>query len=150
MPDPKVGKSKDGRVMHYSAGAIIRRNGKILMEDRMKEPFGWACPCGHVDEGETAEQAVDREIWEETGLKITRKKLIHQEEVPWHFCRRGIQVHYDFVYEADVVGTELKESEEWHSLKWFTPQEIEKLTLEPIWEYYLSKLGIIKTKKKFK
>lgn len=149
MPDPKVGKAKDGRVMHYVSGAIIWKNGKILMEDRTKIPLGWACPAGHIDEGETPEQAVDREIFEETGLKIIKRKLLHQEEVPWHNCKRGIGVHYDHIFQAETTGKELKESEEWKALKWFSPKELEKLALEPIWGYYLSKLGIIQTTKKF-
>ena len=35
--------------VHYSAGAIIKNDkGQILMIDRLKQPFGFACPAGHT------------------------------------------------------------------------------------------------------
>jgi 8-oxo-dGTP diphosphatase len=30
----------------------------------------WCMPCGYLDFGETTEQAVIREVWEETGVKL--------------------------------------------------------------------------------
>ncbi|MGV8130991.1 MAG: NUDIX domain-containing protein [Candidatus Pacearchaeota archaeon] len=53
-------------------GVLIRQN-KILLIQRKNEPIGWALPGGLVDIGETVEQAVSREIHEETGLDIPSK-----------------------------------------------------------------------------
>ena len=61
----------NGKTIHLSVGAVIRNaEGKILMIDRLKTPFGFACPAGHIDEGEAPDTALIREVLEETGLKI--------------------------------------------------------------------------------
>lgn len=35
----------------------------------------WNCPCGYIDFDETAEQAACREVFEETGYKITPSQI---------------------------------------------------------------------------
>ncbi len=47
---------------------IVEYRGGIVMIERSNPPLGWAIPGGFVDYGETIEQAVVREIREETGL----------------------------------------------------------------------------------
>ncbi len=54
----------------FSAGGIVikRSNGtKVLL---IKDRFGkWTWPKGHIEKGETSEDAALREITEETGLR---------------------------------------------------------------------------------
>ncbi len=45
--------------------------GVVLIE-RKNPPYGWALPGGFVDYGESLEEAVRREIQEETGLELDR------------------------------------------------------------------------------
>lgn len=59
-------------------GAIILDGDQILLEKR-KNPPGkgkWSVPGGLVDLGETAEQAVIREVKEETELEVNDPRLV--------------------------------------------------------------------------
>jgi ADP-ribose pyrophosphatase YjhB (NUDIX family) len=49
---------------------IILLDGKVLLIHRRNPPHGWALPGGFVDYGETVEDAVRREMKEETGLDL--------------------------------------------------------------------------------
>lgn len=41
------------------------REGWVLCKEKSRDT--WECPGGHIDKGETPEQAAKRELWEETG-----------------------------------------------------------------------------------
>lgn len=53
-------------------GAVIFRDDELLLVVRGKEPRrgAWTIPGGAVELGETVREAIDREVLEETGLKI--------------------------------------------------------------------------------
>lgn len=57
---------------------IIIKDDKILLIKRKNEPFKdkWALPGGFVEYNETVEDAVIREIFEETGLQTNIDKII--------------------------------------------------------------------------
>lgn len=129
--------------MHFSAGAVIRKDGKCLLIDRFIEPFGFAGVAGHIDENETPEQALIREVEEESGLLIKSKKLLLEEELDWNRCSKGVGTHYWYLFECGVEG-ELKKSErEAKSIGWFDAEEIKSLKLEPVWEYWFKKLSVV-------
>ena len=54
------------------ADAIIIVNGKVLLvQQRKPSAYGlWSYPGGHVEAGETPEQAVYREVREELGVRL--------------------------------------------------------------------------------
>ncbi len=49
---------------------IILVDGRVLLIHRRNPPHGWALPGGFVEYGETVEDAVRREMKEETGLDL--------------------------------------------------------------------------------
>ncbi len=59
-------------------GAVVLSGGKILLEKRKNEPGKgkWSIPGGLVDLGESPEQAVIREVLEETCLEVDAPRLI--------------------------------------------------------------------------
>ncbi|MFH0892723.1 MAG: NUDIX domain-containing protein [Candidatus Falkowbacteria bacterium] len=142
-PKPKSGTSSDGRPMHYSVGAVIVKDGKYLLIDRAREPFGFAGVAGHVDEGEVPELAMEREVREESGFTVVDFEYLYEEEVPWNYCGAGVKCHYWYLFICEVEGEERKEDEEAKSMGWYTPEEMEKLTLEPVWKYWFEKMGIL-------
>jgi len=140
---PKEKLNSKGILMHFSVGAVIKANGKYLLADRNIEPFGFAGIAGHVDEGETPEEALSREVFEESGLKIISCSLLFEEEVDWNWCSVGVKSHYWYVYQCEVEGEIKNNPVELKSSGWFTPEEIKKLKLEPVWKYWFEKLGIL-------
>ena len=76
--------ASNGETTHVSVGAVIEREGKYLLIDRISPPFGFAGLAGHVDVGEVPEHAIVREVEEESGLKVVSKKLMFDEEILWN------------------------------------------------------------------
>jgi ADP-ribose pyrophosphatase YjhB (NUDIX family) len=65
----------------------VRRNMNtqpegIILIKRKNPPSGWAIPGGFVDYGETLEDAVSREMKEETGLEVTLVRQFHTYSDP--------------------------------------------------------------------
>jgi len=143
MPIPKFGVSKKQKPMHYSVGAVIKRNGKYLLIDRATPPYGFAGVAGHVDAGERPEESIFREVREESGLKIEKKKLLFEEELDWNWCSKNVKVHYWYLYKASVSGRIKINHEETRKIGWYSKKEIKKLKLEPVWKYWFEKLEII-------
>ena len=140
---PKEAKNSKGVLMHFSVGAVIKIDGKYLLIDRSKEPFGFAGLAGHVDEGETPEEALVREVMEESGLGVISYKLLFEEEVAWNYCSAGVKSHYWYLYACEVKG-KARKNEEAKFMEWYTPQEIKNLKLEPVWKYWFKKLGVLR------
>jgi 8-oxo-dGTP pyrophosphatase MutT (NUDIX family) len=149
-PKPKVGTASDGRLMHYSAGAIIEdEQGRVLLLDRKYEPFGFAGMAGHIDEGEDPLTALMREGHEEIGTELQNVRLVREEELPWNYCRNDgvnrVEVHYWCLYRATVNSGDVRvdphEAKRWG---FFGRGELPHLVLEPVWEHWLKLEGYIK------
>lgn len=69
----------DEGIINIRVGAIIMRDGKILMVGNERSDYLYSVG-GRIKFGETAEQAVVREVMEETGVKleIDRLGFIHE------------------------------------------------------------------------
>ncbi len=60
---------------------MVYDGNKVLVENRIKDDWrGIAFPGGHVEKGEPFTDAVIREVFEETGLKISSPKLCGIED----------------------------------------------------------------------
>lgn len=115
------------------------------MIERKKFPPGWACPAGHMDDGEEPEEAAKREVEEETGLKVGKLNFLANEFIPWNQCSRGVLGHDWYVYEALVYSGEIKKAEEEvKNIRWISADELKNISLEKVWEYWFQKFGILK------
>ena len=75
-------------------GAVVQdAAGRLLLIRRGHDPHAglWSLPGGRVEEGETLEQAVRREVREETGLLVRPGAVVGRVRIP------GAGVVYDVV-----------------------------------------------------
>jgi 8-oxo-dGTP diphosphatase len=105
------------------AGCVVRKSDTfLLVQEKQEKVYGlWCLPAGHVDVGETIEDAAKREVKEETGLEVVvgRKIGIYQDKA---------SESVKHAYVAVVVGGTLSpQDEEILSAEWLTLDEIRKL-----------------------
>jgi 8-oxo-dGTP diphosphatase len=91
---------KRGKAVGLAVDAIVERPGRgVLLVERRWPPPGWALPGGFVEFGETVEQAVTRELLEETGLVAESVRQFHTYSDPAR-DPRGHTVSVIFVVSA--------------------------------------------------
>ena len=134
---------RDGKVAHYSVGAIIQKDGKYFLIDRAIPPLGFAGIAGNVDAAESVQEALVREVEEESGFKVTLHKLLFEEFLAWNWCSKGVEGHRWYLFECGVEGEVKQNYRETKSVGWYSKEQIQKLTLEPVWEYWFKKLAIL-------
>jgi ADP-ribose pyrophosphatase len=79
-----------------AVGAVVFHHGKVLLVLRNQEPSKgvWAIPGGSVDLGETLQAAAEREVFEETGLRVKAGEVIYTFDVIQHDPEGRVQYHY--------------------------------------------------------
>jgi mutator protein MutT len=113
-------------------GAIIICNGKILLEKRKSEPAKekWSIPGGLVELGENTEEAVIREVREETGLEVEKPQLIDVIDNISLDEKGKIKYHFVILdYFVKLKGGELKAADDAEELVWVALDETEKYDL---------------------
>jgi 8-oxo-dGTP diphosphatase len=108
---------------------IIIIEGKIVLIKRRNPPFQgmYALPGGFVEHGETVENAVLREVEEETSLKTEIKRLLGVYSEPGR-DPRGHTVSVVFV--LDKIGGELKAGDDASSVKLSDLNELPELAFD--------------------
>ena len=121
-----------------TASIIIQRNNKILMAKRAWHPFRgyWDLIGGFVDYYETPEEAVVREVKEETGLIIKNPKLVR--------VAKGKYTNYDTKQRLSIIDHQFivksfkgdpVASDDVALIKWFSKKDIpliDKIAFENI------------------
>lgn len=58
-------------------GVLIENNSLLLLHQDVDEDRGWSLPGGTLEEGESLEEGLVREMREETGLEVTIGELLY-------------------------------------------------------------------------
>ena len=114
------------------SAAIFRdfRDGRVLIVRRARPPAHglYTLPGGVVEIGETLQQAVIREIREETGLAIEPVVLAGYREAIVRDGEGRIERHFVILpFAARLLGGELTLNEELAEARWLTPPELSAL-----------------------
>jgi mutator protein MutT len=132
---PTLPKEKTIRV---GVCVMVRHNDRILITRRTAQmrtfALKWVFPGGHVNAGETFEQAGIREVEEETGLKVTDLKLYGM----WESCyptyiEQGAPLarHLVLYYMGEIVpGTSDKltlQTAECDSATWLSQEQVNQV-----------------------
>jgi 8-oxo-dGTP diphosphatase len=98
---------KYGRPPSLTVDGVIIREGRVVLIRRGNEPFKnmYALPGGFVEYGERTEDAVIREVREETGLDTKVRELLGVYSDPGRDPRGHV---VSTIYLLDEVGGELK------------------------------------------
>ena len=118
-----------------TAAFILNGKGELLIARRAKEPAKGTLdlPGGFVDNEETAEQGMVREIKEETGLEITTENIEYLFSVPNVYRYSGMDIHtLDLFFLCHVEGEPTVKAED----------DAAELTWLPLREVYVERFGL--------
>ena len=111
---------------------MIVRDGKVLLVKRAREPLKgkWSLPGGLIELGETAREAVAREVAEETGLEVTSATLLESVDRILRDADGKVEYHYVLLdYLCATAPGEPRAQSDAAEVAWATEGEAEEYGL---------------------
>jgi 8-oxo-dGTP pyrophosphatase MutT (NUDIX family) len=122
---------KQGKIRLGCSAAIFDEEGRILLTKRA-DNGQWCLPSGGMDSGESVTEACEREVWEETGLRVRVKRLVgvysHSDQLTVYTDGNKAQI-VALHFEVEIIGGELGLSNETTDFGYFILDEIERLEM---------------------
>lgn len=116
------------------AAILQREDGQILVGERCDFAGAWQFPQGGVDPGETLREALEREIWEEVGLRTDAYRVGEMRgPYRYEFTRKrknwgfdGQEQHYFLLHARHGCEPHLQmKHPEFRTLRWIWPTEFQ-------------------------
>ena len=117
-----------------AVGALVRREGKVLLVRRGNPPQQgqWAVPGGSVDWGETLQQAAEREVLEETGIRVRAGGMIWVFDLVDRDEGGEVRFHYVIVdLSAHYVAGRVRPSGDADEARWLEAEDLAGIDLSP-------------------
>jgi 8-oxo-dGTP pyrophosphatase MutT (NUDIX family) len=127
---PRLGKEGEVRV-GCSATIFDSKREKVLLTQRT-DNGRWCLPGGRLESGESAAEACEREVWEETGLQVRVTRLIGVYSNPDQLVIYSDGNKAFFVvlsFEAEIIKGELGLSNETTAFGYYSLQEMESMPM---------------------
>lgn len=123
--------SKQGKIRLGCSAAILDDQRRILLT-RRADNGQWCLPGGRMESGESVAEACEREVFEETGLKVRVKRLVgvysHPDQLVVY--PDGNKAHIVALhFEVEIVAGELGLSNETTDFGYFTLDEVQDMHL---------------------
>jgi ADP-ribose pyrophosphatase YjhB (NUDIX family) len=102
-------------------GALIFDGSRVLLVERGRPPLAgeWSLPGGVVETGERLEEAVVREVWEETGLTVETASIATVFERIMLDDTEGCEYHYVLIdFYCTVLGGDLRPGDDSRRVAW--------------------------------
>jgi ADP-ribose pyrophosphatase YjhB (NUDIX family) len=127
---PRFG--KEG-MLRFGCSAVIfdETRTKVLLTQRTDNGL-WCVPGGAMEPGESAAEACEREVFEETGLEVRVKRLVGIYSNPDQLViyPDGNKVHIVVMgFEAEITGGKLRLSNETTDVGFFTLAEMDDMPM---------------------
>lgn len=122
---------KQGKIRLGCSAALLDERGRILLTCRAHNGQ-WCLPGGGMEPGESAAEACEREVLEETGLRVRVKRLVgiysHSDQLTAYPDGGRFQI-VALHFEAEITGGEPKLSNETSDFGYFMLREIEGMEM---------------------
>lgn len=126
----------DRGFINIRVGAIIMKNNKILMAGNERSDYLYSVG-GRIKFGETAQEAVVREVFEETGVQMEIDRLGFVQEnyffgdAPTNFGKLIYEISFFFYMKVpehfSPVSNSFTEDNSKEYLKWVSPDDPQKI-----------------------
>ena len=109
--------------------ALITYNGKVLLgkkEEDDDHPIGgeWHFLGGHIEKGEQFEEAVKREVEEETGLEVDVHQTVDVMTFSWK--KDGEKDSIQVLYHCEAETSDAEPMDDLEDVEWFEPSELKE------------------------
>jgi 8-oxo-dGTP diphosphatase len=115
---------------YLAVSAAIFRDGRVLIVRRARPPAHglYTLPGGGVELGETLEEAVVREVREETSLEVEPVALAGYRQAITHDAQGVVERHFVILpFAACWISGEVALNEELGEAHWLDPSALSKL-----------------------
>lgn len=127
-----------------AVGAIVIRDNKVLLIKRGQPPGEglWSIPGGSVELGETLQEAVEREVREETGVTVRAENPVYTFDLIDRDDSGRIRFHYVIVdLAADYVSGRPRPGDDASEARWITSEELYMLPTSQTTKDILRQVG---------
>jgi 8-oxo-dGTP diphosphatase len=131
MSDERSERMYPSRPM-VGVGAVVWDGGRVLLERRGQPPAqgSWSLPGGLIEIGETAEDAVRREVREECGIEVAVGPMLGLFEPVQRDSDGKVRYHFVVIdFLAHYRAGALQAGDDAAELCWVTPAELDSYAL---------------------
>jgi 8-oxo-dGTP pyrophosphatase MutT (NUDIX family) len=115
--------------------ALIEKDGRVLLGKRARRPYynKWDLPGGRVNPHEFLEDAIKREVREETTLQVSKIRL----DGGYHYPGNEGSPAIFLLYQVQLFYGQEEQTKELPELNWFSRKDLINLDLTPWSSYFL-------------
>jgi 8-oxo-dGTP pyrophosphatase MutT (NUDIX family) len=123
---------KEGQLRVGCSAVIFDETREKVLLTQRADNGRWCLPGGHMESGESAAEACEREVWEETGLKVRAMRLLGVYSNPDQLViyEDGNKAFFVVLnFEVQVLEGKVGLSDETTDFGWFSLSEMASMRM---------------------